>query len=70
MIPLAGPYSGEATIGGIVAANISESRRRGYGTARDIVIACGYFGWLDWCAEDAAGIPKGTRAATRRDDWS
>src|SRR6202789_3350015 len=38
MIPLAGPYSGEATIGGIVAANISESRRRGYGTARDLVI--------------------------------
>ena len=38
MIPLAGPYSNEATIGGIVAANISESRRRGYGTARDLVI--------------------------------
>jgi len=38
MIPLAGPYSAEATIGGIVAANISESRRRGYGTARDLVI--------------------------------
>jgi glycolate oxidase FAD binding subunit len=38
MIPLAGPYSGEATIGGIVAANVSESRRRGYGTARDLVI--------------------------------
>jgi glycolate oxidase FAD binding subunit len=38
MIPLAGPYSSEATIGGIVAANIAESRRRGYGTARDLVI--------------------------------
>src|SRR5580693_5859098 len=38
MIPLAGPYSSEATIGGTVAANISESRRRGYGTARDLVI--------------------------------
>jgi glycolate oxidase FAD binding subunit len=38
MIPLAGPYSAEATIGGIVAANISESRRRGCGTARDLVI--------------------------------
>ena len=38
MIPLAGPYSAEGTIGGIVAANISESRRRGYGTARDLVI--------------------------------
>lgn len=38
MIPLAGPYSATASIGGIVAANIGESRRRGYGTARDLVI--------------------------------
>jgi glycolate oxidase FAD binding subunit len=38
MIPLAGPYSPEATIGGLVASNISESRRRGHGTARDLVI--------------------------------
>ena len=38
MIPLAGPYSSEATIGGLVASNTSESRRRGYGTARDLVI--------------------------------
>ena len=38
MIPLAGPYSSEATIGGVVAANISESRRCGYGAARDMVI--------------------------------
>ena len=38
MIPLAGPYSPEATIGGLVASNTSESRRRGYGTARDLVI--------------------------------
>ena len=38
MIPLAGPYSNEGTIGGVVAANTDESRRRGYGTARDLVI--------------------------------
>ncbi|HEY4084672.1 MAG TPA: FAD-binding oxidoreductase [Bryobacteraceae bacterium] len=38
MIPLAGPWSADGTMGGIVAANISESRRRGYGTARDLVI--------------------------------
>jgi glycolate oxidase FAD binding subunit len=38
MIPLSGPYSASATIAGVVAANISESRRRGYGTARDLVI--------------------------------
>lgn len=35
-------------------------------TARNIVIASGYFGWLDWCAENPAGIPDGTRASTRR----
>lgn len=38
MIPLAGPWAGDGTIGGIVAANINESRRRAYGTARDLVI--------------------------------
>jgi len=38
MIPLAGPWSAEGTMGGIVAANVSESRRRAYGTARDLVI--------------------------------
>lgn len=37
-IPLDGPYSDEATVGGMVAANISGSRRRLYGTARDMVI--------------------------------
>lgn len=38
MIPLEGPYSDEATVGGVVAANISGERRRLYGTARDLVI--------------------------------
>jgi len=35
-------------------------------TARELVIACGYFGWSDWCSEDAAGVPEGTRRAIRR----
>ena len=35
-------------------------------TARDIVIASGYFGWLDWCAEDVAGVPDDVRRLTRR----
>ena len=35
-------------------------------TARELVIASGYFGWLDWCAEDTAGVPEGTRRAIRR----
>ena len=38
MIPLDPPFAGAATIGGIVAANCSGSRRRLYGTARDLVI--------------------------------
>jgi glycolate oxidase FAD binding subunit len=38
MIPLDGPYCDSATVGGIVAANISGARRRLYGTARDLVI--------------------------------
>lgn len=38
MIPLDGPWSADATVGGMVAANISGARRRLYGTARDLVI--------------------------------
>jgi glycolate oxidase FAD binding subunit len=38
MIPLDPPYSGRATIGGVVAANCSGPRRRLYGTARDMII--------------------------------
>jgi glutamate-1-semialdehyde 2,1-aminomutase len=35
-------------------------------TARDIVIACGYFGWLDWSADNPAGVPEDTRRLTVR----
>jgi glycolate oxidase FAD binding subunit len=38
MIALDPPYSQEATVGGIVASNSSGPLRRGYGTARDLVI--------------------------------
>lgn len=38
MLPFDPPFSGSATIGGIVAANSSGPRRRLYGTARDSVI--------------------------------
>jgi glycolate oxidase FAD binding subunit len=38
MVPLDPPFSGRATVGGIVAANASGPRRRLYGTARDMVI--------------------------------
>ncbi len=30
-------------------------------TARELVVGCGYFGWLDWSSDDAAGVPDGTR---------
>src|SRR4051812_27986712 len=38
-------------------------------TAREVVIGAGYFGWLDWSADDAAGVPEGTRRAFRRIEW-
>ena len=38
MIPLEGAWSEEGTVGGLVAANVNGSRRRLYGTARDLVI--------------------------------
>jgi glycolate oxidase FAD binding subunit len=38
MIPLDGPYTADATTGGVIAANINGARRRLYGTARDLVI--------------------------------
>ncbi len=38
MIPLDPPFSDTATIGGVLASNGSGSRRRLYGTARDLVI--------------------------------
>ena len=37
-LPLDPPFDGNATIGGVVAANNSGPRRRRYGTARDMVI--------------------------------
>ena len=38
MVPLDPPFSQQATVGGVVAANTSGPRRRLYGTARDLVI--------------------------------
>ena len=38
MIPLDPPFSDTATVGGVLASNTSGSRRRLYGTARDLVI--------------------------------
>jgi glycolate oxidase FAD binding subunit len=38
MVPLDPPFAGDATVGGVIAANSSGPRRRLYGTARDLVI--------------------------------
>jgi glutamate-1-semialdehyde 2,1-aminomutase len=35
-------------------------------TARDVVVGCGYFGWLDWSADETTGVPQGTRNDFRR----
>ena len=35
-------------------------------TARDVVIGSGYFGWLDWCSDDALGVPTATKDVFRR----
>lgn len=43
-------------------ANAAAIRIARAATGRSRVIACGYFGWLDWCS-DALGVP-----ATTRDD--
>lgn len=42
MIPLDPPWHDEATIGGVLAANLSGPRRRLYGTARDLVIGMSF----------------------------
>ena len=38
MVPLDPPFADSATVGGVVAANVSGPRRRLYGSARDMVI--------------------------------
>jgi len=38
MVPLDPPFADSATVGGVIAANVSGPRRRLYGTARDLVI--------------------------------
>jgi glutamate-1-semialdehyde 2,1-aminomutase len=33
-------------------------------TGRDVILTCGYHGWLDWC-QDGAGVPAAVRALHR-----
>ena len=55
MVPLEGAFASEATVGGMVAANISGSGRRGYGTARDWVIGM-QFATLDGKLVQSGGM--------------
>ncbi len=55
MIPLDGPYGNQATVGGMIAANISGARRKLYGTARDLVIGM-KFATMDGKLVDTGGM--------------
>jgi len=55
MVPLDPPFAGEATVGGVMAANCSGPRRRLYGTARDMVIGM-RFATLQGKVVDSGGM--------------
>lgn len=58
MIPLDPPLGEVSTVGGVVAANLSGSRRRLYGTARDLVIGMSYCTLEGDVAETGALVVK------------
>ncbi|MBE0657511.1 MAG: FAD-binding protein, partial [Bryobacteraceae bacterium] len=58
MIPLDPPLGEVSTVGGVVAANVSGSRRRLYGTARDLVIGMSYCTLEGDVAETGALVVK------------
>jgi glycolate oxidase FAD binding subunit len=55
MIALDPPFSEQATIGGVVASNVSGPMRRGFGTARDLVIGM-TFAMLDGKLVSSGGM--------------
>ena len=55
MIPLDPPWSDTATVAGVISANRSGSRRRLYGTARDLVIGM-RFATLEGALVDTGGM--------------
>ena len=55
MIPLDGPFSDQATVGGVIATNTNGPRRRLYGTARDLVIGM-RFATVDGRLADTGGM--------------
>ena len=55
MVPLDGAWSDESTVGGMIGANVSGSRRRLYGTARDLVIGM-QFATLDGKLVQSGGM--------------
>ena len=55
MLPLDPPWASQATIGGIISANLNGPRRRLYGTARDMVIGM-RFAMLDGTVANSGGM--------------
>ena len=43
-----------------VAAAVRIARAR---TGREVVLGCGYHGWLDWCTRNDPAVPGGTRSS-------
>ncbi|MCC6264470.1 MAG: FAD-binding protein [Bryobacterales bacterium] len=58
MLPLDPPFYDGATVGGVVAANLCGSRRRGYGTARDFVIGVEFADWQGRLVQSGAMVAK------------
>lgn len=58
MLPLDPPFHDEATVGGVVAANLCGPRRRGYGTARDFVIGVEFADWRGRLVQSGAMVAK------------
>lgn len=58
MLPFDPPFHEEATVGGVVAANLCGPRRRGYGTIRDYVIGVEFADWRGNLVQSGAMVAK------------
>ncbi|MDZ7639222.1 MAG: FAD-binding protein [Bryobacterales bacterium] len=58
MLPLDPPFHDEATVGGVVAANLCGPRRRGYGTVRDYVIGVEFADAMGRLVQSGAMVAK------------
>lgn len=58
MLPFDPPFHDDATVGGVVAANLCGPRRRGYGTIRDYVIGVEFADWQGNLVQSGAMVAK------------